>query len=162
MEKITSRKNPLCIHMKKLGESRSYRYGCGQFLCDGAKLLEEAVNHGAGINAVLTASAIPFPLPLDTRVYYTGQSLLDSVSPLRNAQDLLFTCYIRKEKEAPLDAGTHILLDSLQDPGNVGTIIRAAFAHQRIFARVERIHFQPRRGETSGGERHRVRDEPGR
>ena len=129
MEKITSRKNPLCIHMKKLGASRSYQEQCGEFLCDGMKLLEEAVMHGVEIKAVLTASQVPFPLPVETRVYSVPRDLIDSLSPLKNAQDTLFTCKI-PEKDAGFDAaaGTHILLDGVQDPGNVGTIIRTANA----------------------------------
>ena len=128
MERITSRRNPLCIHMKKLGESRSYRHESNQFLCDGIKLLEEALMCGADICSVLTASDIPFPLSLDTRVYYAEQSLLDSLSPLKNAQDMLFTCMMPRESSLSIEPGVHILLDRVQDPGNVGTIIRTAFA----------------------------------
>ena len=128
MEKITSRHNPLCLHIKKLGQSRSYRYESGEFLCDGVKLLEEAVLSGAEICSVLTATEIPFPLSVDTRVYSTAQILLDSVSPLNNAQDLLFVCKMNSKRNIPFEAGTHILLDRMQDPGNVGTIIRTAGA----------------------------------
>ena len=70
MEKITSRRNPLCVHMKKLGENREYRYTHSEFLCDGLKLLKEAVISGVEIKTVLTASQIPFPMPLETRVYH--------------------------------------------------------------------------------------------
>ena len=128
MEKITSRKNPICIHMKKLGENRSYRYESGEYLCDGVKLLEEAVAGEVAICSVITAVDIPFPLPLNTRVYYSTQSLINSISPLSNAQSLLFTCLIPEESEVSLASGAHILLDRVQDPGNVGTIIRTAFA----------------------------------
>ena len=129
MEKITSRRNPLCMQIKKLGESRSYRESCGEFLCDGEKLLEEALASGAEITAVLTASSIPFPLPVDTRVYYAGPGIVDSISPLKNAQDTLFTCKIPRQAVCgDCLTGTHILLDGVQDPGNVGTIIRTANA----------------------------------
>ena len=144
MEKITSRKNPLAMHVKKLGVSREYRKECGEFLCDGIKLLEEAVKSGAEIIAVLTASNVPFPLPLETRVFYSDRSLIDSLSPLKNAQDTLFTCRVRSIEymensefripsselsyTASVSSGAHILLDGIQDPGNVGAIIRTANA----------------------------------
>jgi len=144
MEKITSRRNPLCVHMKKLGESRSYRYERREYLCDGVKLLEDAVNSGASITSVLTSAQIPFPLPLDTRVYYTDRGVINSISPLSTAQDTLFTCAMpvsrypdgggtpsaaRPTGDAVTDAGgACILLDSMQDPGNVGAIIRTANA----------------------------------
>jgi len=128
MERLTSRRNPLCLHIKKLGESRRYREESGEFLCDGMKLLEEAVSCGAGVTAVLTASPVPIPLDVDTRVYYTDRSLINSLSPLKNAQDTLFTCRIPKTGGPDDVTGAHILLDGVQDPGNVGTIIRTANA----------------------------------
>ena len=128
MEKITSRRNPFCVHIKKLGASSSYRTSCGQYLCDGVKLLEEAVICGVDICAVLTASNIPFPLPIDTRVYYTDRSIINSLSPLKNAQDMLFVCRIPDMTAQTALSGIRILLDGVQDPGNVGTIIRTANA----------------------------------
>jgi TrmH family RNA methyltransferase len=114
--------------MKKLAQSRSYRNEHGQFLCDGVKLLEEALLSGADVVAVLTASPITFPLPLDTRLYYADRSLIGSLSPLKNAQDTLFTCRIRPGSAFVNTAGTQILLDGMQDPGNVGAVIRTACA----------------------------------
>ena len=132
MEKITSRRNPLCVHIKKLGADRGYRDSCGQFLCDGIKLLEEAVTYGAEIIAVLTASNVPFPLPVDAKVYRADRSIISSLSPLKNAQDTLFTCSVPKDNtDTDTQAYAHvtqILLDGVQDPGNVGTIIRTANA----------------------------------
>ena len=168
MERITSRKNPLCVHIKKLGASRGYRTVSGEFLCDGLKLLDEAVNNGAVVKTVLTCSELPFPLPLETRVCFTSRDIIDSLSPLKNSQDTLFVCRMPDSGEnrtsdtvecqkpdgnkckmldtdvsrTPdggssfgtadsndnINIGSAILLDSLQDPGNVGTIIRTADA----------------------------------
>ena len=128
MEVITSRRNPVCVHIKKLGISRSYREQSGEFLCDGLKLLAEAVKSNATIPVVLASSDIPFPLPLNTRLFRTKRDLIDSLSKLKNAQNVLFTCKIPQKASAAIEAGTHILLDGVQDPGNVGTIIRTASA----------------------------------
>ena len=48
MEKITSRQNPLCTHLRKLASSASYRRQRGEFLCDSPKLLREALLWGGG------------------------------------------------------------------------------------------------------------------
>ena len=120
----------MAVHMKKLGASRAYREECGEFLCDGVKLLEDAVRSGINITAVLIASPYPYPFPLSagTRVFRTDRVLIDSLSPLKNAQGILFSCKIPTERGLPDPAGTHILLDGVQDPGNVGAIIRTANA----------------------------------
>ena len=118
----------MCEHLKKLGASRGYRAESGEFLCDGIKLLEEAVNNDAEITNVLTASCVPFPLPLDTRIAYADRRIIDSISPLQNAQDTVFSCKIPLKSALADISGTHILLDGVQDPGNVGTIIRTANA----------------------------------
>ena len=136
METITSRSNPLAVHVKKLGVSRSYRRESGEFLCDGIKLLEDAVKSGAEITTVLASARIPFPLPAGARVLQTERAIIDSLSPMKNSQDILFTCKIppigvlyEQETDCMIHSpGTRILLDGMQDPGNVGTIIRTADA----------------------------------
>jgi len=114
--------------MKKLGINRSYRDCCGEFLCDGLKLLEDAVRSGAEITAVLTAASLPFSQHGDTVVYQTEQELIESISPLSNAQEVLFSCRTPAKKELREISGLYILLDGVQDPGNVGAIIRTANA----------------------------------
>jgi len=128
MEKITSRKNPLCVHMRKLGESSRYRHECGEFLCDGIKLFGEAVRSSAEIKAVLTESVLPFRLPADTRVFFADRDVINSLSPLKNSQDILFSCGFPDFGEPAMQEGTRILLDGVQDPGNLGAIIRTANA----------------------------------
>jgi len=50
------------------------------------------------------------------------------LSPLKNAQDILFTCDIPAKSATTEIAGTKILLENVHDPGNTGTIIRTAEA----------------------------------
>ena len=53
MEQIVSRKNAVLRHFRRLGREREYRTDTGEFLCDGEKLLSEALLNGAEITAVL-------------------------------------------------------------------------------------------------------------
>ena len=48
-ERITSRRNPLLAHTKKLLTSRSYREKTGEFAADGVKLLAEAARWDPGL-----------------------------------------------------------------------------------------------------------------
>jgi len=134
VEKITGRSNPICTHIRKLGKSKSYRDEHSLFLCDGVKLLDEALDSGASIDTVLvsnmTEKNLPRyrKLPPDISVYSVHEELLDSLSPLNNSQGVLFTCRMKSEETIDFSSGTHLLLDDIQDPGNVGTIIRCAYA----------------------------------
>ena len=128
MEKITSRGNPLCVHIRKLGKSNSYRERHGQFLCDGGKLLDEAIAAGADVVTILTTGNIPQNRPAGASLYHVAEDLMDSLSLLKTPQDVLFVCRIKESSDFDYTKGTHILLDNIQDPGNVGTIIRSAFA----------------------------------
>ena len=126
---ILSRKNPLAVHIKKLGADKTYREESAEFLCDGIKLLEEAVLRGAEISAVLTAEPINFALPENTKVYNTSHDIINSVSPLKNPQKTLFICKSKIFETPEIISGkTYLLLDRIQDPGNAGTILRSASA----------------------------------
>jgi TrmH family RNA methyltransferase len=128
MEKLTSRSNNVCIKIRKLGKSKSFRDEQGLFLCDGHKLLREAVRYGADIELLLTTGDLDIELSQQTQVYKVDDTLLDSLSPLKNSQDVLFACRIKGDDACDFKSGIHLLLDNVQDPGNVGTIIRSAHA----------------------------------
>lgn len=129
MERITSRANPLLGHMKKLIKDRSYRREKGEFLCDGVKMLEEAMKWGAEITAVLVSEGLDIPLPEKGRIVQVPAGVMESVSPMKAPQGVVFTCKIPNQGQLNLkNARTLLLLDGLQDPGNVGTIWRSASA----------------------------------
>ncbi len=127
-ERITSRKNPLLQHVRRLLTSRSYRRSSGQYAADGVKLLEEAVRWEAGLETVLLADGMACPmLPPDVRVARLPEDLMAWVSPMQAPQGALFVCRLPEETDGALKPGC-LLLDGLQDPGNVGTILRTADA----------------------------------
>lgn len=123
MQEIQSRKNPLITHIKKLATDAGYRREHGEFVCDGAKMLEDAVAVGASVTAVIYSGEQP-SCPYEC--YRVDRQLIDFVSPLKTPQDVLFTCAFVSPSEKPHSCA--IILDGIQDPGNVGTIIRTANA----------------------------------
>lgn len=132
MERLTSRANPLLAHLRRLGASRSYRRERGEYLCDGGKLLEEALRWSAPITALVTDGSVPLPpLPEAVRAAEVPADVLKSVSPLDTPQRVLFS--VRIPESAPpevLEGRTYLVLDGLQDPGNLGTILRTADAFE--------------------------------
>ena len=130
MEQITSRKNPLLVQIRKLTANRAFRRQCGQFLGDGGKLLEEALKWNAPLTAVVVTEGTATPeLPEGVRLVEVPRDVMASVSPMEAPQGVLFLCE-QPKMEAPelLPAGKYLVLDGLQDPGNVGTVIRTANA----------------------------------
>ena len=109
MEKITSRSNPLCVHIKKLGNSKRYRERHGQFLCDGSKLLDEAIAANADIVTILTTGNILQNRPVGASLYHVTGDLMDSLSILKTPQDVLFVCRIKEFTDFDYTGGdTHI------------------------------------------------------
>lgn len=136
-ETITSRTNPLCTHFRKLASSRAYREETGEFLCDGSKLLGEAKLWGGAICTVVYTEGMdlsPFSNSKDdenVRMVQVPESVMRSVSPMETPQGVLFSCRWRPESLRPpesLEPGRYLVLDGVQDPGNVGTILRTADA----------------------------------
>ncbi len=130
METITSRTNPLCTHLRKLSASASYRRQCGEFVCDSPKLLEEALLWQGAVHTVISTDSIPLPtLPAGVRHVRVPADVMRAVSPAQTPQGALAVCGM-PERALPecLDGRRYVVLDGVQDPGNVGTILRTADA----------------------------------
>ena len=128
MERITSAKNPLIQHIRRLLSSRAYRVACGQFAAEGWKLLDEALRWYPRFAAVVATDGTSLPaLPPETRVAMVPESLMQSLSSMKTPQGVIFTCSL-PERGAPQIRGGTLLLDRVQDPGNLGTILRTADA----------------------------------
>jgi TrmH family RNA methyltransferase len=136
MERITSRKNPLISHIRALLKDRSYRREKGEYVCDGVKLLEEAVKWGAALTCVLCTEGMEVEVPEGCRCVEVPRDLMASVSPMKAPQGVLFTCAqpVITPPER-LEGRTWMALEGVQDPGNVGTIWRSAsaFGAQGLF-----------------------------
>ena len=130
METITSRTNPLCTHLRKLASSGSYRRERREFLCDSPKLLEEALAYGGSLQTVVCTeqAALPF-VPAGVRLVAVPGDVMKSISPAQTPQGVLCVCKM-PESALPerLTGRRYVVLDGVQDPGNVGTILRTADA----------------------------------
>lgn len=127
MERITSRQNPLITRLRRLGAEKKTRRAQGVFLCEGTKLVGEALRWGPPpeLLAVAEGTAPPAELPAGVRVVEVPEALLRAVSTVETPQGMLAVC--RTPDTAPpetLPEGRLLVLDGVQDPGNVGTILR--------------------------------------
>ena len=131
-ERITSRANPLMVHIRKLAASRAHRYETGEYLGDGVKLLEEAVRWRAALTVVVYTSGVALPsLPENVRLVEVPTDVMRSVSPMEAPQGVLFLARI-PDLTVPetLPGRRYLALEGVQDPGNVGTILRTADAYE--------------------------------
>lgn len=127
-EYITSRQNRLFQHLRKLQSSRSYRQQTREFCADGTKLLEEAIRWYPGLHTVIACEGLQLPkLPESVRLVRVPESLMQSASTMRTPQGAIFLCRMPGERPLELKPGS-LILDGIQDPGNLGTILRTADA----------------------------------
>lgn len=126
-ERITSRKNPFLQQVRRLLSSRSERQKTGLFVADGTKLLQEAVCWYPGLHAVILSDGVQIDLPEGVRTVRVPEDVMASVSPMQSPQGALFVC--RMPEATPFSPVPGMLiLDGIQDPGNLGTILRTADA----------------------------------
>ena len=128
-EKITSRKNPLLQHVRKLLTSRSYREKNGEYAADGVKLLAEVVKWTPeALRTVLVTEQVdPGVLPDHVRLVEIPEDIMVQISPMETPQGALFTCAL-PEQVVFVPADRMLVLDGIQDPGNLGTMLRTADA----------------------------------
>ena len=124
---ITSRKNPLLQQVRKLLTSRKAREEAGLFVADGTKLLAEAVRYYPGLDTVILSEGVQAQVPESVRLIRVPEDVMESISPMETPQGALFLCRL-PEKKAFVPKPGMLLLDGIQDPGNLGTIMRTADA----------------------------------
>jgi TrmH family RNA methyltransferase len=129
METITSRQNPLFQKIRKLNSSNSFRRQQGLFMGEGIKLLEEAVKWGVDLSFLVKTAEITLPVSLSARVVETPADVLSSLADTETPQGVVFACGM-PDTVLPdrLSPGRYLVLDGVQDPGNLGTVWRTADA----------------------------------
>lgn len=130
---IESKDNNYFKTLKKLKEKR-HRVKEGKFLVEGLRIVEEAIKAKAEIEAVVVSrdEEDKFTDILDMirekcKVVVLSESLFKELGSTENPQGIIAVVSIPK-KEKGLKGDFYILLDRIQDPGNLGTIIRTAHA----------------------------------
>ena len=125
--KITARKNPLVQQVRRLLTSRKERQETGLFVADGTKLLAEAVRFWDGLDTVILTEGVEAQVPEGIRVVVVSREIMEYISPMETPQGALFLCRLPKQTDFLPKPGM-LLLDGIQDPGNLGTILRTADA----------------------------------
>lgn len=136
MTYITSASNAKIRHIARLGSERKYRRTTGEFVGEGIKLLEEALESGVQLTAVLMREDEPLPHHIGAQIqaqgaaiYAAPPALLAQVSGLTTPQSVIFCAVQPTHSLSVLNTAQRmVLLEGIQDPGNLGTILRTADA----------------------------------
>lgn len=136
---IESRNNSRIREYKKLKEKK-YRIREGKYLVEGFRLLEEAFKAGRHVHAVLYEKGKEKefnrylePYAENAEIFVTENDVIRELSSTVHPQGVIGILSIEdgsSEEISFTDTSTGLLiyLDGLQDPGNLGTIIRSAHA----------------------------------
>ena len=127
MEHITSRKNSIITKLRTLSADGAYRREAGEFVCDGEKMLKEALAFGAEVTTILWGDRPTFAVTETLDQYSCPMELMQFVSPLKNSQGPVFSVKMAP-RQGTTAADSVLVLENVQDPGNVGTVIRTAAA----------------------------------
>ena len=122
---ITSSDNTFFKLVKKL-TNRKYRLKEGLFIAEGIKIVEENTEYSALIINQERESELSSFL-IDKEYFVVPKHLFSEISSQENSQGILGIYKIPEEKSC-FESNNVIVLDKLQDPGNIGTTIRTADA----------------------------------
>lgn len=131
MREISSKDNKIFRLCEQLTHKK-YRDKLGLYLIEGENLLEEAVKNGAGIKTVLMCRDYRGSLfGTEDKSFCLSDKLFEQLAQTETTQGIM--AVVEKPELSPdrfLDkgGGNFIVLDRLQDPGNIGTILRTADA----------------------------------
>ena len=119
---ITSLENDRIKKIIKL-KDRKYRKKEKKFIVEGMHLVLEAYKKNIIDVVILEKDSV---LPLDVEYIYTTREIISKISSLDTPSEVMAVCNIKEEDK---ELGNKVLmLDNIQDPGNLGTIIRSSVA----------------------------------
>ena len=136
MQKITSKENEFIKHIKKL-KDKKYRDQSNEYIIEGIKLIQEAIQEKAQIHQIvicedceksgIISQELKYEIAKQECVY-VPQNIFKTISEVSTPQGILAIVEKNniKNKDSEIDYNQDIIvaLDDIQDPGNLGTILR--------------------------------------
>ncbi len=139
MIRIASKDNSLVKHINKLNKSVKYRRECKEFVAEGIRLCSDALISGAEISSLIVcedilekySDIIKKISEASNNSYVFSKALFNNISDTKNPQGII--CVIKTlDKHSLFDKmksnGKFLALENIQDPSNLGTILRTAEA----------------------------------
>ncbi len=136
MKEIKSRDNKIIKHIVRLASSASFRKREKMFLCEGARLCGDAVKSGVAVLSAFFSKSAADRYPdflAETAnkcgdIYILTDSLFKHISDTQSPQGIMLLCAEPERFYDSLDFKNAVALEFIQDPQNMGTILRSAEA----------------------------------
>ena len=137
MEKITGKNNDLIKDVKRLLSSSKQRRNDNAFVLEGARLVFDVLNSFYKVSHFLITpdayekykNNADRLIEISERSYIITDEIANRLSDTQSSQGVFAVCKMQKSLEEKLDAKCkYIALDNVQDPGNLGAVVRTADA----------------------------------
>ena len=134
MQKISSKDNSLIKHIKRLKEKK-YRDEYEEYVIEGIKLIKEAVQENADIKHIVVCDGCDNSEMIESHLkyemarldfIYVPENIFKLISDVESPQGVLAVIGKPNKEDINLNENLILALDDIQDPGNLGTILRTA------------------------------------
>lgn len=122
---ITSKANSVVKNAKKLHQKK---YRKSAYLIEGWHLFEEAVQAGVTIEKIFALESYREQLVAFPQTVWVSEDILLDLADSQTPQGIVAVVQKEEVEQVDLNQGKFLFLEDVQDPGNVGTIIRTADA----------------------------------
>jgi TrmH family RNA methyltransferase len=137
--RITSPDNPIVRRLRRLADSARACREAARTLAEGVHVIEAALAAGVPVHTIVTRGApaavaallverVESSAAAGLKRIELGAALYDSISPVEHGTGVLAEIGTPAVDESPLLTEDAVYLDAVQDPGNVGTLLRTAAA----------------------------------
>jgi len=127
VKEITSLQNPIVKHLVKLRQNHDYRFEHKQLVIEGLKMVQEVcAKRPAKTLVVLNEALIPEGVCGD-EVLIVNEDIMEKISGVRSPEGIL--AEVTMPNPSTLQGLKYLIaLDGINDPGNLGTLMRTALA----------------------------------
>lgn len=127
MRHITSVQHPIVKHLVKLRQNRDYRYDQQSVLIEGITLVTE-MRSNKQYKRIIVLDELLIPLGVRAEeILIVNDSVMKKISGVQTPEGII--AEIAMPQPAPLEGKRYIIVfDGLNDPGNMGTLLRSALA----------------------------------
>ena len=122
---ITSKANSVVKNAKKLHQKK---YRKSAYLIEGWHLFEEAVQAGVTIEKIFALESYREQLVAFPQTVWVSEDILLDLADSQTPQGIVAVVQKEEVEQVDLNQGKFLFLEDVQDPGNVGTLIRTADA----------------------------------